>query len=224
MLMKILDRIILFSHASPVDTGCGKVYNLASTDLIHYSLPITASFELADQSGPGELHQHHTSHELYICIGGEGTVFWGTQNKCAFKEGDMLAIAPGTLHALNAAAGKSIRVLVVSYPRFTQSDLFPMVDTTKKRKEEIPSFFLKNIPKYGTLITYPHITIQRIHIQQPYIAATVQLLFVLNGNGTLKASGQEVAITKYDSMAMERGDSILPKNHTPVDAITVQIA
>lgn len=221
--MKIVDRIISFSHASPVDTGCGKVYNLASTDLIYYSLPITASFELADQSGPGELHQHHISHELYICIGGEGSVFWGTQNKCAFKEGDILAIAPGTIHALNAAPGKSISVLVVSYPRFTQSDLYPMIDTVKKRKEEIPSFFLKNIPSYGTLMTYPHITINRIHIQQPYIAATVQLLFVLTGSGILKASGQQAPIIKYDSMAMERGDAILVKNDTPLDAITVQI-
>jgi mannose-6-phosphate isomerase-like protein (cupin superfamily) len=221
--MKILDRIVTFARVSPVDTGCGKIYYLASTDLIHYSLPMTASFELADQTGPGELHQHHTSHETYICIGGEGIFYWGIENKYPIKEGDIFNIAPNTLHALNALPGKSVRVLVVSYPQFTQSDLYPITDTTKKRKDEKPPFFAPNAPKYGVLVTHSHLTISRIIIKQPYIAAAVQLLFVLQGAGTFKTAGQEIGIFKYDSMAMERGDSIIPQSAESIYAITVQI-
>lgn len=221
--MKILDRIVTFARVSPVDTGCGKVYYLASTDLIHYSLPTTASFELADQSGPGELHQHHVSHEAYICIGGEGFIYWGTENKCSIKDSDVINIAPGTLHALNSLAGKSVRVLVVSYPQFTQSDLYPIIDTAKKRKDEKPPFFIAHAPKYGVLITHPHLTISRILIKQPYIASAVQLLFVLHGTGTFKAGDQQTTITTYDSIAMERGNSIIPKENETITAITVQI-
>ncbi len=221
--MKILDRVVTFARVSPVDTGCGKVYYLASTDLIHYSLPMTASFELADQTGPGELHQHHTSHEAYICIGGEGILYWGVENKYPIKDGDIFTIAPDTFHALNALSGKSVRVLVVSFPQFTHSDLYPVVDTVKKRKEEKPSFFLANAPKYGVLVTHPHLTISRILIKQPYIATAVQLLFVLQGTGTFKTAGQEISITNYDSIALERGDTIIPKNSESMSAITVQI-
>lgn len=122
--MKITNRVITFNTSSPVDTGCGNVYNLASTDLLPYSLLRTASFELANQSGPGELHVHHQSHEAYICIGGAGFIYWGKENQWPIKDGDVVNIAPGTFHALNANPGASVQVLVVSYPRFTQGDIF----------------------------------------------------------------------------------------------------
>lgn len=221
--MKTIERVITFDHESPVDTGCGKVYYLASTDPIAYTLPITASFELALQSGPGELHQHRISHETYIGIEGEGFISWGTHNKCTIKAGDVINIIPGTLHALNAFPGTLVTVLVVSYPRFSEYDLYPVVDTAQKRKEEKPSFFLSSAPTYGLLIAHDHIEISRILIQQPYFASGVELLFVISGKGTFKTGTQKAAITTYDSMTMEKGDSITPAANEPIYAIAVRI-
>ncbi len=223
--MKIIDRVIIFSRSSPIDTGCGKVYNLASTDLIHYVLPMTASFALAEQSGPGELHQHHISHETYICIDGEGSFYWGNRAQYPIKTGDVINIPPGTSHALNARAGELVRVLVVSYPQFTQSDLYPMVDPSKKRKEEKPPFLISHAPRYGVLVEHEQVTISRIHIEKPYFASAVQLLFVLQGTGIFKTAHHQttLSITSYDSMIMERADSIVPQENQFIEAIVVQI-
>ncbi len=222
--MKIEERVVIFSHESPLATGCGKVYNLASTDLIHYPLVHTASFELAHQAGPGELHEHHLSDETYICIGGKGFIEWGTTYKCVIKEGDVFNIIPRTFHALNAEPDSSVEVLVVSYPRFTPQDLYKIVlDSTIKRRSKRPSFYIP-APKYGILLRHAYATISRLLIEQPYTAAGIELLFVIRGSATCTSHSQPIILNKYDSIALEKGDTVKPHHTHPVAVIRVQLA
>lgn len=224
--MKTTDRIIKFTHVNPntADTGCGDIYPLASTDLIHPGAQQTASLALAHQTTAGHLHEHKKTREIYICVDGHGSVDWNKHYTCPITQGDIVDIKPGTLHGLNAAPGTSVQVLVISHPAFDLSDNYKINDGVKKREEKKPPFFISGATHYlGTLITHPHLMIRRLSVEQSYLAQDLQLLFIIRGTGIFKANNIKTSIEKYDSAAMQVGDSIITTGSEPLIVIIAQV-
>lgn len=223
--MKTIERIIKFTQVNPnaADTGCGDIYPLASTNLINPSMAQTASLALAHQTTSGQLHEHKKTREVYICVDGQGSVDWDMHYICPITEGDVVDITPGTLHGLNATKGKSVQVLVVSHPAFDLTDNYKIHDAVKKREEKKPPFYIDGAQNYfGTLVSHPHLLIRRSQVTE-YIAEDQQLLFVVRGTGTFKSNKFKTSIEKYDSIAMQAGDSINSTGSEPLVVITAHI-
>lgn len=90
-----------------------------------------ASLARVRLEGPDAIHLHKKRSEFYICESGEGELFGGDVffPLKKLKEGDVVLIPPGTLHAARPKKrGAMLTFLCLSIPAFNLTDVYYPTD------------------------------------------------------------------------------------------------
>lgn len=204
-------QVTKFQTRTSHRSGCGNILELVSPSLA-----------LVIQSSAGELHAHKQMREVYICLGGKGSIDYDYDKTYPLYTGDVVDIAPGIPHGLSAQKKDSVIILAVAYPTFIRDDYQKITAIPSHKKEERPSFYTAAAEKEnGTLISDGNLRIYKNIVSEPIVAQEAQYLFIASETGIFESAGMQVRMSLFDSIIMHKGDTIKAAGKKRLEIITV---
>lgn len=171
------------------------------------------------------MHVRYRTREIYICVSGEGILEYGVDSCYPLKSGDIVDIAPGTVHALSAQPGKSVSVLVVSFPLFNHNDYEKVIAPILERKEIKPDFFIaapSQFPNLGIIVVDTDFTLSQFFVKNSWKAAVEQEVFIISGRGTLHTKDSIHLLNAGCAVSIYSGQVIQSNLHKLLSVVSLQ--
>ncbi|MEU3271181.1 cupin domain-containing protein [Saccharomonospora sp. NPDC006951] len=121
--------VVRRNEAEVLGTGQAAVCLLADVPSTGGSLSATRTTLSEGQDGAPP-HYHRTSGETFFVLGGVLRVLLGEEIVTA-KEGDLLFVPPGTVHAFGAAPGSEADLLIAFTPGVERFGYFRLLDRVR---------------------------------------------------------------------------------------------